>query len=110
MCEDTVPCSQCMYGPVRLWYAPGALLVRLRFTGGTLLVCSSLCGAVRFGSVGAVRSAYYWLCVHAQSFACLGFVHVANSCDVKSTHAMHKMTRMPLCVLTRKIAFLRSID
>ena len=50
-------------------YAPGALLVRLRFALGTLLVRSSLvvlrCGSVRFSAVGAVRSAYYRLCAHA---------------------------------------------
>ena len=37
-------------------YAPGALLVRLRFALGTLLVRSSRwCGAVRCGSVRLVR-------------------------------------------------------
>ena len=41
------------------------------------------CGAVRFGAVGAVRSAYYRLCAHARSCARLGFVHVADSCGKK---------------------------
>ena len=60
-------------------YAPGALLVRSRFALGTL----EFGGAVRFGAVGAVRSAYYRLCAHARSCARLGFVHVADSCDVE---------------------------
>ena len=65
-------------------YAPGALLVRSRFTLGTLLVrSSSVVRAVRFGAVGAVRSTYYRLCAHARSCARLGFVHVADSCDVE---------------------------
>ena len=70
-------------------YAPGALLVRSRFALGTLLVRSSSvlgavrCGAVRFGAVGAVRSAYYRLCAHARTCVRLGFVHVADSCDVE---------------------------
>ena len=70
-------------------YAPGTLLVRSRFALGTLLVRSSSacgavrCGAVRFGAVGAVRSIYYRLCAHAPSCARLGFVHVADSCNVE---------------------------
>ena len=38
---------------------------------------------VRFGAVGAVRSAYYQLCAHARSCAHLSFVHVADSYDVE---------------------------
>ena len=58
----------------QLWYAPGALLVCSRFAGGTLLVRSS--SAVRRDSVRLVWYAHYRLCAH------LGFVHVADSCDV----------------------------
>ena len=49
----------------------------------TVLEFGGACGAVRFGAVGAVRSAYYRLCAHARSCARLGFVHVADSCDVE---------------------------
>ena len=68
-------------------YAPGALLVRSRFALGTLefgVWCGAVrCGSVQFGAVGAVRSAYYRLCAHARSCVRLGFVHMADSCDVE---------------------------
>ena len=74
-------------------YAPGALLVRSWCARGSLswyarvrcvVRCGAVrCGSVRFGAVGAVRSAYYRLCAHAPSCARLGFVHVADSCDVE---------------------------
>ena len=84
-----------MYGPVRLWYAPGALLVRSRFAGDTL----KFGGAVWFGSIGAVRSAHYRLCAR------LGFVHVADSCDVESTPCYaYNNENTTLCAL-RKLAF-----
>ena len=60
-------------------YTPGALLVCSRFALGTL----EFGGAVRCGAVGVVRSAYYRLCAHARPCARLGFVHVADSCDVE---------------------------
>ena len=84
-----VRCGAVRFGAVCSWCALGALLVHSRFALGTLLVRSSsvvravrACSAVRFGAVGAVRSAYYRLCAHARSCARLGFVHVADSCDV----------------------------
>ena len=61
-----------MYGLVQLWCALGVLEVRWRYALGTL----EFGGTVRFGSVGAIRSAYYRLCVHVRSGARLGFVHV----------------------------------
>ena len=51
----------------------------VRYSLGTL----EFGGAVQFGAVGAVQSAYYRLCAHARSCARLGFVHVADSCDVE---------------------------
>ena len=54
---------------------------------------------------------YYRLCAHAQSCARLGFVHVADSCDVEEAPARHKITSTPPCVLRENVpSFDRSID
>ena len=77
--------------------------------------CGSVrCGSVqlvRFGAVGAVRSAYYRLCAHARSCARLGFGTWLIVAMWKEAPARHKIMRTPSCVLRENMpSFDQSID